>query len=505
MSDLGIVISLEGSPSTAQFSFVIDPKNGNGVRKGQYIQTKSEDGVLFGYVNEIVRANRYFERAESIAEYERMGKIEHNFPVSSWEYMIAEVRILGTYNEGRISRSSIPPYPGSKVAEADEDMLRKFLGFDENTGLEIGNLLHHELKAKLNLTKLLQKHLAILAMSGAGKSHLMSVLIEELLERNKESGRVAVVVIDIHGEYSGFRHDKNYGTKTKVVEGKSISFPFRKLSPNTISEWFPEMSIAGKSLLSKIIKEMKREAKDARKDFTLKDLNERLNTYPAKENIKDPIRRVMGELRGIHLITRRENPKLRDDVKAGNMLVFDLSDLDNMKKKRMIVSYIAKALFNLRKKEKIPPFLLVVEEAHNFATEKMDKYSNISKSIIEKIAREGRKFGACLCLISQRPVNLSTTALSQCNTHIILRVTNPNDLQHIGESSEGIDGRMLRSITSLQVGEGIIVGEAVKCPIFVGIRDRKSKKREKGRPLEQQALDFEETNEKKSRDVEAFL
>ena len=72
-----------------------------------------------------------------------------------------------------------------------------------------------------------------------------------------------------------------------------------------------------------------------------------------------------------------------------------------------------------------------------------------------------------MCLISQRPVNLSTTALSQCNTHIILRVTNPNDLDHIQMSSEGIDARVAKSITSLKVGEAILVGEAVNSPVFV--------------------------------------
>ena len=125
--------------------------------------------------------------------------------------------------------------------------------------------------------------------------------------------------------------------------------------------------------------------------------------------------------------------------------------------------------------------------------------------MIETIAREGRKFGASLCLISQRPVNLSTTALSQCNTHIILRVTNPNDLDHIQMSSEGIDARVAKSITGLKVGEAIIVGEAVNYPVFVNIRDRKSLKREKGAPLNQQAIEFERQKDRKEEQVEAFL
>ncbi|HLC68562.1 MAG TPA: ATP-binding protein, partial [Candidatus Bilamarchaeaceae archaeon] len=172
---------------------------------------------------------------------------------------------------------------------------------------------------------------------------------------------------------------------------------------------------------------------------------------------------------------------------------------------QILLSLIARRLFKLRKKGKIPPFLMVVEEAHNFAREKAEKQDATSKRIIETIAREGRKFGASLCLISQRPVNLSTTALSQCNTHIILRVTNPNDLDHIQMSSEGIDARIVRNITGLQVGEAIIVGEAVRYPTFVHVRQRKSLKKEKGLPLHQQAQQFEQAAAEKEKQVEAFL
>ncbi len=505
MSEVGIVISLEGSPSTYEFSFVVDPKNKNMVKKGKFVQTESEEGTVFGYIQELTRANRYFERAESVAEYERAGSMGENFPISEWEYLIARTKTLGTFVNGKFTANSLPPYPGSKVKNADENMLRKFLGFQESGGIHIGKLQHHEINVNLDLTKLLQKHVAILAMSGAGKSHLSAILIEELLNREEKDGRIAIVVVDIHGEYIGFKSDPKYGRKVKIVEGNNIKIPFRSLGPNDIFEWFPESTLAGRSVLTEIMKDMRREMRDEQKMYGLQDLNERILRSSSKPNIMEPLRRMIQELRGYRIISKKQNPKLAEDVKAGEMLILDLSDLDNMKKKRMIVSYIAKKLFSLRKKEKIPPFLFLVEEAHNFATEKLDKYSNISKPVIEKIAREGRKFGACLCLISQRPVNLSTTALSQCNTHIILRITNPNDLRHIEESSEGIDSRMLKSITSLNVGEGIIVGEATKHPIFVEIRDRTSRKVEKGEPLADQARKFEEREKKKRKDVEAFL
>jgi hypothetical protein len=72
-------------------------------------------------------------------------------------------------------------------------------------------------------------------------------------------------------------------------------------------------------------------------------------------------------------------------------------------------------------------------------------------------------------------------------------------------SSEGIDSRVAKSITSLKVGEAIVVGEAVNYPIFISVRDRKSIKREKGAPLHLQAIEFEEKQAKKEKNVEAFL
>lgn len=497
---LGTVISIEGSPSTSNFSFVID--SAQKVKRGQFIQNQTEEGALFGFVSEITRANRYFERAESVAEYEKTMPMTDHFPISSWDYSVADVKILGVFDKNSFRRNHAPPVPGSKVLEADEPMLKKFLGFTDN-GLQIGKVQHHELEAKLDMTRLLQKHLAILAMSGAGKSHLTSVMLEELLDRKKEDGRIAVIVVDIHGEYVGFKYDGKYGSKVKVIEGKNIAIPIRKISPESFEEWLPSLSSPQKELLRSVMHDLSR----AKKNYSMKELIAAIDTSEiAKEETKKTLKRAISEIRRYRFVSRNsETPKISQDIKPGEMLVLDFSPIDSMRKKQILVSLIARRLFKLRKKGKIPPFLLVIEEAHNFAREKAEASEAISRTIIETIAREGRKFGASICLISQRPVNLSTTALSQCNTHIILRVTNPNDLMHIEMSSEGIDQRISKSIASLKVGEAIIVGEAVNYPIFVNVRDRKSEKREKGLPLHKQAADFEAVMEKKEKDVEAFL
>jgi DNA helicase HerA-like ATPase len=419
--------------------------------------------------------------------------------------MLGDVRVLGVFDKSRFERAFSPPSPGAHVHDADPLLLRSFLGF-EDSGLNIGSIEHHDVPARISMTRLLQKHLAILAMSGAGKSHLACVLLEELLDRKKEDGRIAVVIIDIHGEYGGFIHDPVYGRLTKVIEGSDICIPLRKVSPESMMGWSPNLSAPQRDVLRHALVSLRKGKKDdAGYDFA--ELIAAIDAADvSKDDVKRALKRSLSELKRYHFLSRKtENPRLMADIKPGHLLVLDFSDIDSLRKKQILVSLVARRMFQLRKKGKIPPFMLLIEEAHNFAREKAEESEAVSRSIIETIAREGRKFGASLCLISQRPVNLSTTALSQCNTHIILRVTNPNDLDHIQMSSEGIDARVAKSITGLKVGEAIVVGEAVNSPVFIRVRDRKSKKREKGAPLHQQAREFEEAREKKEKDVEAFI
>ncbi|MEM3690358.1 MAG: ATP-binding protein, partial [Candidatus Micrarchaeia archaeon] len=488
--------------STTEFSFVV---NNSKVRKGHYVQIEAEDGLLIGFVTDITRANRYFERAESVAEYERGGEpLLKNFPTTEWEYTVADVRILGTYREENLFRNAFPPAPGSKVSLADENILTRILGFDP-AGLFIGEVEHHKIDVKLNLNRLLQKHFAILAMSGAGKSYLASVIIEELLDRTPEQGRVAVIIVDVHGEYGGFKSTPEYASKTNVFDGRKVRIGVSRISPQMLREFLPQLSSAQKRDIENILIELKQEKKTKGELFDLDDVIQRVQESDTKETTKASLAATLYSLKSMRLFGRNDSPSVHELAQPGKLSVIDLSEINELRKKQFIVAYFARKLFAARKKERIPPFVLLVEESHNFAKEKASKEDMISKSIIEKIAREGRKFGASIGLISQRPVQLSTTALAQANTHIIMRVTNPNDIKHIGEGCEALDESMLKNITTLRVGEALIVGEALNFPVFVKIRKRKSKKSLKGEQIDVLARRFEELGEKKKNEVEAFL
>ncbi|MCD6229552.1 MAG: ATP-binding protein [Candidatus Diapherotrites archaeon] len=511
--EIGTVTSGPDSPSPLKVDFVVSPQKS--VHTGEYVVVEQDGGLLILQVRNLVTSNRYFERAESIQEFERSGRpIQTQFPTADWEYLVAETRPLGVYKEKQFLRPTFPPSPGDKIQKTPKALLEEFLGFEKKAGIHMGSLEFHDVPVNLNISKLLQKHVAILAMSGAGKSYLTSVLLEEILDRKTEDGRIATVIIDPHGEYSGFARSPepgdnesvDYSDKVSLMKASDIRIGVSSLNAYELASYFIDSSGAQKRELSRIIDELKREMKQGLGPYNLRKIMQKLDDdAEINTNVKLPLLSWLKELEYLNLFSDIDYPNISDIVKPGKAKIVDFSGITDLRKKRIITSFISKKMFSKRRNKRIPPFLLVVEEAHQFVPEQSRQGETPSKSILETIAREGRKFGASLCLISQRPINLSTTILSQCNTHIILRITNPYDQKHIGESSEGIDQKVLDMITVLRVGEALIVGEAVRYPVFVKVRKRKSRKSPHEKTLQEAAIEFEKKQKQDLDDLDAFM
>ncbi len=512
LEEIGTVVSNSEGPTPSQFDFVVKD-NGAKVRKGQFIELQSDEGRLVARIEDIFKANRYFERAESVREYEKNTSMGSIFPVNRWEFTVARAKPLGVSANPGTLKPSFPPNPGAKVFLVSDELLPKFLGLDEN-GINLGTIEHHNTEVKLSLTKLLQKHLAILAMSGAGKSYLTSVLIEELLDRDKKQGRVGVVLIDVHGEYSSFAEpvkagDKStdYSKRTSIINGTNFRIGISNLSAEQLLYYMPNMSAIQRRELAKVFDSFRKKMKKGEGTFNLSDIIKEVEETDLikKQATKESLTGWLYDLNKDNTFSDTDYPNLRTLVKPGHLSIIDLSSILGNKRKQIIVAHLSRELFSMRRSNQVPPFLLVVEEAHQFVPEGVKSEHALAKSIIETIAREGRKFHASLCLISQRPKRLSTTVLSQCNTHLIMRVTNPYDLDHIKQSSEGITQAALDSISTLPVGQGLIVGEAVNHPLFLKIRKRRSQESTKGIDLEKAAIKFEEAAEKKGKDAESFM
>ncbi len=438
--------------------------------------------------------------------------MENHFPIKEWEFLIGSAQPLAVLSEDSLLRPSFPPSPGERVFVAKNETLKKFLSLDSQ-GLNLGSIQFHDLPLQANIDRLLKKHLAILALSGAGKSYLVSVLLEELLSRSPSQGRIATIIIDPHGEYKNFAESltsqakkenrKDFSPLTRLVLSKDIRIATSSLTEGLISNLNPSFTSAQKREFRKLLNEMRQEAK-RKGPFDLQDMREEIDKREIDPKIKSGLYNILHDLELLNLFSKTDNPSFSSLAKPGTLTVLDLSETIDMRRKQTIAHFCATSLFDSRRHERIPPVLIAIEEAHQFIPESSSDRA-ISRNIFETIAREGRKFGTSLCLISQRPIKLDPTVLAQCNTQIILRMTNPYDIDHVSKSAEGIDSKSKEMITSLRVGEALIVGEAFHYPVFCKVRKRTSQDPSHEKTLSELSLAFENQQEEITKDVDFFL
>jgi DNA helicase HerA-like ATPase len=496
---LGTVFNFLQLPDVMKYPFVINKRtDGIFVKKGLFVSTKSIEGYLIGIVEKIVLLNEYFSDALTIKAYNNESNpniLKGLFPSDDFEYAVAIVRNLGIIdfkdsNESEIktiTRMMYPASPGKEVYLVDDEILKSFIGLDQKHGLNLGKVKVSNLDACISMNRLLNKHFAILSISGGGKSYLTSVIIEELISREEASGTPAIILIDVHGEYQYLKTASTLKNKVKVIDTSYFQIPVPKLNAFVYQKYQEQISNVQIRELSKYIKKLRKETK---KNFTLNDIIELIEKEPeGGKSTKLALIGWLSELERLNLFGPQENPVMKNVINQGKISIFNLQNEISIRKKQIIVDYICYQLFYLRRKNEIPPFLLIIEEAHQFCPEVAHSKA-LSKYIIETIAREGRKFMACLCLISQRPKKLSTTALSQTNAQLILNIKNPYDLKHLMDSSETITKDYADMISSLGVGEMLLMGNAVNYPIFVDIRERKFKSQSENISLSQECVNW---------------
>ena len=154
-----------------------------------------------------------------------------------------------------------------------------------------------------------------------------------------------------------------------------------------------------------------------------------------------------------------------------------LSDLDLSGLTDHVADYIAfkvlSDIYDNAATDKIEyPVFIFVEESHRFIPAEGSTYSS---RLIKRIAAEGRKFGVFLVLITQRPSKIHPDALSQCNSQIIMRLTNPHDQNAVSNSSERLSVTLMEDLPGLNTGEAVVVGEMTRAPVMLSVRKRRTK------------------------------
>ncbi len=156
------------------------------------------------------------------------------------------------------------------------------------------------------------------------------------------------------------------------------------------------------------------------------------------------------------------------DLMEYGIHVLDLSGLD-LVDQQALVALILNNIFRISSMRRDRPVFIVVEEAHNYAP---SVGSSLSTSALIKIAREGRKFGVGLCIISQRPSKVHPDVLSQCLTQVFKRIINPVDLRYVRNVVEFISDEDLWEVRVLNEDDALVTGLAVPMPLPVKVKDR---------------------------------
>ncbi|KKM88792.1 hypothetical protein LCGC14_1255220 [marine sediment metagenome] len=267
---IGTVFNFQQLPNVSKFPFVINKRDdGIFTQKGLFVYTKSNEGFLIGIIEEILLINEYFNDALTIKAYNNNNNpniLKGLFPSEDFEFSIGIVKCLGlikfkdkeNQEIDKVQRMTYPASPGKEVYIVEEEVLNKFLGFDPKYGLNIGNVKVTNSTVKISMNKLLNKHFAILSISGGGKSYFTSVLIEELLLRKEDFGTPAIVLLDVHGEYLYLKNIPELKDKVKIHDISYFQIAVPKLSAYAFTRYQEQISHVQVRELIKYIKELKK-------------------------------------------------------------------------------------------------------------------------------------------------------------------------------------------------------------------------------------------------------
>lgn len=450
--------------------------------------------------------------------------------------------ILGYYDPALADfiNPRIPPRASWPVYLAEAEELQSVLSTKKPGDIgaaHIGSLLSRERDAvpvTVDVQAFTSTHLAIIASTGAGKSYLAGVLLEELL---KPYNRAAVLIVDPHGEYSTLGEMANltqftlgnYRARARIFQPGEVKVRRGALTMGDLRYLLPNLTERMEYLLRRAHRDVQRKAATDKKDlerWTLSELMIRLRQLGEggadeeeegdgryKETAEAIIWRLESVLNQSIIFDDFEHLKLDELFKPGQCSVLQLNEVDE-RQQQVMVATLLRRLFRARmatqKKEVDPgnelylpyPVFVLLEEAHHFAPAGGDA---VSTGILKQILGEGRKFGVGVGLISQRPGKLDADVLSQCNTQFLLRIVNPIDQARVAESVETVGRDLMRELPALTKGQVIIAGQAVNTPILCRVRTRHTSHGAESINAPQEWVSYTSAEEEKRRARETAL
>ena len=360
-----------------------------------------------------------------------------------------------------------------------------------------------------DLNELLGKHTAVLGSTGAGKSGTVAAIIHSILERGDknsyEKWKPRIIILDPHGEYGTAFADH---TKLSSDDG-TLTLPYWLLNfQETVALLIGKTEFVATSQAN-IVKSALMAAREEGAQQLGLDANSitvdspvpyKLSTLKAKIDADKP---PQASKQDSHNSILQKLEVLMTDARLRFMMeewndgandpfpevikqltgdgpqprIVDLSGVPN-EVAGVSSAVIARTLFNLKIWQTQPeresdPVLLVCEEAHRYVPNRGEAQYEAAQEAIRRIAKEGRKYGVGLLLVSQRPSEVEATVLSQCNSWIVLRITNDADREHVRSILPDSMSGLTKMLSGLRRQEAIFVGQAAMLPSRILIRDLK--------------------------------
>jgi DNA helicase HerA-like ATPase len=407
--------------------------------------------------------------------------------------------------KGRIFRRGVTSLPsiGDGVHPADRETLMLAYTRPDVATIEVGALYQHpDVPARLLVDELFGKHFTIIGTTGCGKSTALICILKSLLPDYRHA---RIVVLDIHGEYSAA-----FGAQAEVIDPSTLNLPFWLLNFHELTAAFTnpdDHRDAEIEILSDAVVWAKRKYADAyagrvrRTDsacitvdtpvpFRLADLvayideqlgrlERALNTL-AYKRLKNRVEALVSDSRygfmfGSVMIEDTMTDVLgrlfRVPVDDKPITVLDLSTVPG-EILDVVISVMSRLAFDLACwSEARLPVLIVCEEAHRYAPAESGNKFMPTRQALARIAKEGRKYGVSLALITQRPSELDTTILSQCSTVIAMRLSTERDQAVIRANTHEGALDMLDFLPLLGDREAIVLGQGSVMPMRIRFKD----------------------------------
>ena len=417
--------------------------------------------------------------------------------------VVAQVDFLGEGDEERLTgklyrfRRGVTRYPspGTPVFPVSTGDMKQIYAADDRPHIEIGTVYPtRDIRAALYVDSMLGKHFALLGSTGTGKSTAAALILHRICELSPQGH---IVMIDPHGEYAAA-----FKTTGEIYDVSNLQMPYWLMNFEEHCEVFLTTSgserqvdadILAKCLLaakakSRLAQEFGKLTVDSPIPYLLSDLLNLIQLDMGKLDragdtapylrIKTKIEEVKGDPRYTFMFSGL----LVADTMASFLgrifrlpsdgrpiSIIDVSGVPN-EITSVVVAVLSRMVFDFAiwsRNEPQRPILLVCEEAHRYVPNERNADGSSVGRILSRIAKEGRKYGVSLGLITQRPSDLAEGVLSQCGTILSMRLNNDRDQAYVRAAMpEGARG-FLDSIPALRNRECIVCGEGVSTPIRV--------------------------------------